>query len=380
MELEVQRFIKSHLDWEKLLTEKPYCLDVSKAEFNGRKLVMLKYNIISGSDYNEEIVRECRGLILDAGDFSVVSFPFRKFGNVGEGPWVDEIDWQTAKTTSKIDGSLIKVVKLGGKLLISTNGTILAETAPVANQVLCPYKSYRDIAEAVISKKFGGIQAFMDLLEENVTYMFELVSPWTKVVVPFPEDDLYFLGCRDNRTFQETFFKDHMLAKFFKTPKVYPLKSLDQCVATAAKLHWDDEGYVVLDAAFRRIKVKSPAYLVAHRLKNNGCMSVNRALEIVKLNEISEVTSYFPEFKAGLLEVKAKLDRAVASAEDSWKAFKAAESGFLSRKEKAAWILENFSFPALGFALLDGRCSNARDFYMSLPIESLAKALGLKEK
>lgn len=380
MELEVQKFIKSHPDWERLLSQEPYFLDVMKAEFNGRKLVMLKYNIISGSDYNEEIVRECRGLILDAEDFSVVSFPFRKFGNVGEGPWVDEIDWQTAKTTAKIDGSLLKVVKLGGELLVSTNGMILAETAPVANQVLCPYKSYRDIAEAVIVKKFGSVQAFMGMLAEGVTYMFELVSPWTKVVVPFLKDDLWFLGCRDNRTFQETFFKDHPLAKFFKTPKVYPLKSLDQCVDAASKLHWDNEGYVVMDAAFRRIKVKSPAYLVAHRLKNNGVMSVNRALEIVKLNEISEVTSYFPEFKAGLLEVKAKLDKAVDSADESWRAFKAAEPSFPSRKEKAAWILKNFSFPALGFALLDGRYGNARDFYMSLPTESLAKALGLKER
>lgn len=380
MELEVQKFIKSYLDWERLLAEKPYCLDVSRAEFNGRKLVMLKYNIISGSDYNEEIVRECRGLILDAGDFSVVSFPFRKFGNAGEGPWVDKIDWSTAKTTAKIDGSLLKVVKLGGKLLISTNGTILAETAPVANQVLCPYKSYRDIAEAVIVKKFGDIRAFADLLEEDMTYMFELVSPWTKIIVPFPEDDLYFLGCRDNRTFQETFFKDHPLAKFFKTPKVYPLKSLDQCVSAAQKLHWDDEGYVVLDGAFRRIKVKSPAYLVARRLKNNGSMSVNRALEIVKLNEISEVTAYFPEFKAGLLEVKAKLDSAVASADTAWNAFREIAGSLPNRKDKAAWILKNFSFPALGFALLDGRYASAQDFYMALPTESLAKVLGLKEK
>lgn len=62
-----------------------------------------------------------------------------KFGNVGEGPWVDKIDWSTVKTTEKIDGSLVKIVNVDGSLLVSSNGVILADKVSVPPQVGCPY-------------------------------------------------------------------------------------------------------------------------------------------------------------------------------------------------------------------------------------------------
>ena len=86
--LNVQIFIEQHSDWEKLLAEKPYCLTMTREQWNGMNLLMLKYSQVD-SDFNEVIVRECRGLILDEDTNEIVSFPFRKFGNVTEGGWVD---------------------------------------------------------------------------------------------------------------------------------------------------------------------------------------------------------------------------------------------------------------------------------------------------
>ncbi|MBP5785213.1 MAG: hypothetical protein J6W16_06495, partial [Methanobrevibacter sp.] len=62
--LNIQWFIEQHQDWEKLLSEKPYCLIISREQWNGMNLIMFKYNMIN-SDFNEPIVKECRGLILD---------------------------------------------------------------------------------------------------------------------------------------------------------------------------------------------------------------------------------------------------------------------------------------------------------------------------
>ena len=120
--LKVQEFIKANSDWECLLSSEPYCLFISYDKMFGRNLVMFKYNQLD-SDLGNPIVQECRGLILDADTFEVVSFPFTKFFNYGEANAVD-VDWRTSYVTEKIDGSIVKVVNLDGNFLISTNGVI----------------------------------------------------------------------------------------------------------------------------------------------------------------------------------------------------------------------------------------------------------------
>lgn len=108
--LNVQWFIEQHSDWEKLLSEKPYCLTMSREQFNGMNLLMLKYSQID-SDFNEPIVRECRGLILNEDTNEIVSFPFMKFGNWGES-YCPEIDWTTARIGQKIDGCVREDTKI----------------------------------------------------------------------------------------------------------------------------------------------------------------------------------------------------------------------------------------------------------------------------
>ena len=62
--LKVLEFIKAHKNWEELLSQAPYYIKVYRDVMFDHNLVMLKYNQLD-SDFNEEIVRECRGLILD---------------------------------------------------------------------------------------------------------------------------------------------------------------------------------------------------------------------------------------------------------------------------------------------------------------------------
>ena len=377
MKLEVQKFIESHSDWEKLLAEKPYCITVSRDEFNGKKLIMLKYSQID-SDFNIELVRECRGLILDESTFDIVSFPFTKFGNFGES-YCPDIDWTTARCGEKIDGSLVKIVKIGGMLLISTNGTIDAFKAPVAEQIGCPFKSFGDIVLYCFRYASPEGVCYMDF-EEGFTYMFELCSPWTRVVVPHTENKLYFLGKRDNTTFEETYFTDDSdMSRLFDTPRVFPLKSIDECLAATKELPWDEEGYVVCDGNFNRIKVKSPAYVAAHNLKGNGVLSYARALELVRVNEIDEICSYFEEFRPALEECKSKFWKLVEDCEACWNDYLKVDSSLSTRKDKAIWITQHAKIPGLFFGLLDKKVPSVRDFFMTMPADKLLKYLGYKE-
>ena len=376
----VQDFILANENWEEILPGPPYCIKVTRDTVLGKNLLMLKYNQIE-SDYMNPLVRECRGLILDSDTFEVVSFPFMKFGNFGE-PYCPEIDWSSASITSKIDGSLIKIVRFGKDLLISTNGTIDAFKAPVAEQAGCPFKSFGDIAWKVVRKKVEwDITKPIDIFEEGYTSMFELVSQWTRVVVPFHDCDMYFLGVRDNTTFQERLPYGHRLSYLFPTPKRYPMKSIDECISAAKDLPWDDEGYVVVDKDFNRVKVKSPSYVAVHHLKGEGgVMSYKRAVELVRTNEIDEVVSYFPEFKPALEDCKAKFTALVESAERSWEEYLKMEESLPTRKDKALWITKNFKIPAVAFCLIDGKIASVSDFFMNSPAEKVLQILGYREK
>ena len=91
--LKVQELIKNNKDWRDALSNAPYHLVISEKEMYGRNLVCLKYNQIE-SDFSQEIVRECRGLILDSDTADIVCYPFYKFFNYGEANhlWSDHND------------------------------------------------------------------------------------------------------------------------------------------------------------------------------------------------------------------------------------------------------------------------------------------------
>jgi hypothetical protein len=372
--LDIQTFIEQHADWEKLLAEKPYCITITRDEMLGKKLIMFKYSQID-SEFNIKLVRECRGLILNEDTLEPVSVPFFKFGNAGES-YCPDIDWKSASILQKVDGSLVKIVLIGDDLLISTNGIIDAFKAPVAKQNGCKYKSFGEIVQEILDKKLIIPHDFV----AGKTYMFELVSPWTRVVVPHKQNDLYFLGERDNATFQEKLpWEDKYVASFFKMPEKFGLHSLDECIAATKAMPWDEEGYVVVDKDFNRVKVKSPSYVAVHNLKGNGVLSYSRAIKLVRSNEIDEVCSYFEEFRPALEECKARFWKLVEDSENAWNEYLKVDSGLQTRKDKALWITKNFKIPGLAFGLLDKKISSVRDFFMNSPTDKLLKFLGYKE-
>lgn len=381
--LNLQCFIERHPDWETLLGEPPYSVKISRETMFGRRLVMFKYSQFD-SDFMNPLVRECRGIILDEDTFDVVSYAFDKFGNYGE-PYCPEIDWKTARVGEKLDGSLCKFVKFpDGNLLVSTNGSIDAFKAGLQDQIGCPYSTFGElVVEAVrveaarrnMSASDSKLAWLADMLEPGYTYMFELTSPYNKIVVPQTETRLNFLGCRNNETFEEIYFTDHPLAGVFRTPKVFPLGSLEECVSAAKELTLDHEGYVVCDAAFNRVKVKSPLYVSAHYMRSDdGSLSHRRAAELIKENQTDEFLTYFPEFKSDFDKMRAALD-AYAAGIDS--AFAALTSlGMPTRKEQAAWIMSNAKeMSGCLFKMLDGKVSNGHDWVYALTADKMADIL-----
>lgn len=372
-DLKVVKFIKSNENWRELLSSKPYFIEIKEDE----DLILLKYNQIE-SDFNNEIVRECRGLIITSDDFTPVCIPFFKFGNYGEGySDTNKINWTNAKVLEKLDGSLIKVFYYK-KWRVATNGSINAFNANIVDWGdSVPYKSFGDLfIESInnIKSEKMSIENFFDIyFKPGTTYMFELTSPYNKVVVPHDKIKSYFIGTRDNITYKETYILDHPLSKVFSTPKIYDINSLQKCIEVASELPFNQEGYVVTDTNdggyFYRIKVKSPAYLAIHHLKGEGIVTPKRMINLILTNESDEFLNYFPEYKELYDIYKSKYDKLVEYLDSNYE--KLISIKFESRKDLAYYITKELYCPGYFFSRIDNKISDSKSYLKDMVINNL---------
>ena len=313
-------FISENEDWQQKIQELPYSIKLVEDE----NFILLKYNQLE-SDFTIPLVRECRGIILDKNTLKPVCIPFFKFANYGES-YADIIDWNTAKVQEKIDGSLIKVWNYDGEWHISTNGMIDAyKTFPSDFD-----DSFGSLFEKALKKYPNHIP-----LNKEYTYMFELTSPYNRVVVPFDEVDIHHIGTRDNETLKEI---DMNIG--IPKPKTFALKSFESCLEATSKMSFKEEGFVVVDKDWRRVKIKSAEYLKASYLACNNNFSKKRFIEIIKAGEQSEFLSYFADAKKEVDKIIFSIDEFCISVKSIWHLIE--KKNFSTRKELALFLNETF--------------------------------------
>ena len=314
--LKLLDFIRENDDWEERLSNAPYHIKIKRSE----GLVKFYYEMTA--DYCMDIVRECRGIILDETDgYRPVCVPFFKFGNYGE-PYADDIDWTTARVQEKIDGSLMKVWHYKGVWRVSTNKTIDAEGANTNNN--------EDTFLNIFHRAWAHTGKQFSELNPDYTYMFELVSPQSRVVVPYTETKLYHTGTRNKHTLQEL-----NVDIGIEKPKEYCISTIEACLKAAGNLDKYHEGFVVVDSRWRRIKVKSPIYIAIHHLLNN-IVAEKRVFELVLSGEDMEVLSYFSEYAETFQTVRDRIDRFIAHNEQELETVR--NAGYATQKELAEYV------------------------------------------
>lgn len=292
-------FIKCHpLDWKERIQLKPFCIKVRELG----DFVLLKYDQLN-SDMSHPICQVCRGIILEqisGFGWNIVCYPFDRFFNYGD-PNAAEIDWRTAKVREKIDGSLIKFwCDTYGLWHMSTNGSIDAFKATVSSSV--EGLTFGNVVERALGCDWSS---FCRELDKNYTYMFELVSPDTQVTVYYEHDGLYYLGQRHRDSTEESYEYQEVWKNFgICEPKVFNLTSLDGCIAAVGEMSKDEEGVVVSDANFNRIKIKSPEYLIAAHAANNGKLGLRTAIRLIREDKVDDFLAYAPMHREKLELIK----------------------------------------------------------------------------
>jgi len=355
MQLEIITFIRNNHNWESTIIEAPYYIKVKRCE----EYVLLKYDQIR-SDMSLPLVRECRGIILNEADmYNPVCVPFFKFGNYGES-YVPEIDWNSARFVEKLDGSLVKLWYHNEKWRVSSNSEIDARNANI-NSALLKTSSQTNIYTLFIEAWDKTNKSFNEL-DKNYTYMFELTSPHNRIVVRYEETTIRHIGTRNINTLLECDMDIGIIK-----PRTFSFKTLENCIESAKHLGYNDEGYVIVDRYFNRLKIKSPLYVALNHI-SQGVTTYGNIIEIIKKNEQDEFLTYFPEFH----EVFDKVNTGINTFTSKQTALLAEiqTMEFHSRKALAD-VVTKTSCPACIFALIDGKAHSARSWLMSRPIAKI---------
>ena len=354
--IEIINFIREHDNWEELLSSPPYSLSIKRKDTR----ILFKYSQID-SDFSLEIVREARGLILEDKTWNVVCYPFKKFFNYGES-YADEINWETAKVTSKEDGSLIKVYFYNGEWRVGTNSTIDAEDAVLNSPY---YRNFRELFDVAANNcKFD-----FDRLDPNYTYLMELCSRHNTIVVPYNEPKLFHIGTRNNITYEEV-----EVDIGIEKPKQYMLSSLDDCIAMAATFDFTKEGFVVVDKNYHRVKVKSEDYVRVHRLANNGSITLERAIDLIRMNELEEFLVYCPQYTDFINDVRHRFNKFYSDIYFNVNMALIEKMDCETRKDFAA-AAKTFKYPMVWFKVYDTKSFDIDEWINSLTTAKLATYL-----
>jgi hypothetical protein len=373
MELAIQKYIKEH-GLENTIKR----FDLKTREYDNK--ILLKYNqLVSPSMMANQEVQDCRGIILEKGTWNVMSLAFRKFFNSEEGN-AHKIDWKTARVLEKLDGTMIQVYwdEFKQTWFAGTTGTAEGE-GEVNNKM---GTTFNDLFWNTVTEKYGLDK---DKLNKNKCYVFELTTPYNIVVKPHAVSSATLLTVRDLTTLaEEPFANAHASNLGIPYVKAYDLNATNvgHLKNTFENMPWSDEGYVVVDYNFNRVKIKNPAYVAVHHLK--GKSAEHNIITIVKSNEIEEFGSTFPERKEELYKLKVNYDILLDKLNVVWEELKLLKPKNIMPSEKKRYAMEVFNvtkkydlspFTGLYFGLAENKITSVEDFLMGYDDKALYRML-----
>lgn len=303
-------------------------------------LVILNYDQIN-SPKMSPIVQECRGLVLNSETLEPVARGFKRFFNWGEvRHYAEHFDWSTVKADVKEDGSFILLYYFDGEWRISTRGSF------GDGEVNFSDKTWSELFFSTIKVES------LNSLDKDVSYVFELVGPYNKVVRRYLKTASILLTCVDTKSGVEK-SDDYKIAvaSLLGTMKVdtYPLTTIGEIQAFLKRMEIEDptfEGFVIRDASCRRWKVKSSTYVALHHMHGNGNIHNPKYLLPFILNgESDEVLTYFPECKPSHDKLKKFVDDSYVELEDLWSKYRDEPN----QKEFALAIVPQTKFSAVLF-------------------------------
>jgi hypothetical protein len=320
-------------------------------------LCHFRYNQLE-SDFSRREVQEARALILDESNYwEVVARGYDKFWEQNN-PLADKIDWNSAKVFEKVDGSMCLLYYYDNHWNIATTGTP-SGTGNVGNWGFT-------FAE-LFWKVWNELRYNLFLLSKKCSYLFELCTPYNKVIVNHQLNRLVLHGVRCNKEpydFIDDLFREYSLG--FEVVKQYDIGTIEGVLEATKKLDaTKQEGFVVVDKDFHRIKVKSPTYLLLSHLKEG--MTRRKLLDLVRMNGgIMRSLDQLPELQKEYYQLNKKYFFLILDIQEVWN-----KNQYITNRKEFAEIAKGYKFSSILFGLYDKK--DLKTLLQNIPIETLEK-------
>jgi T4 RnlA family RNA ligase len=188
----------------------------------------------------------CRGLVLDSDD-QIAARPLPKFFNLSE--YQGTLPDGVPSIYEKLDGSLIILFHYQGQWEVASRGSFASDQSQMARVLLANY------------------QVNVDKLDQDHTYLFEIIYPSNRIVVDYgAAQRLVLLAAVQTQTGAEL---DHITVDWPDRAETYPattlpewLKSIDE---TESELN-NHEGFILKWPNGFRLKYKLADYVRLHRI------------------------------------------------------------------------------------------------------------------
>jgi hypothetical protein len=312
----------------------------------------------------------------------VLAYPMERFYNHGD-PAAAEIDWShpSLKVYEKVDGTCIIPYwdALADRWHAATRsvpeadlpinaGDIGIGDATFSQLFLKALKLTREeVSGKPVDWEVDGPEKVIHLNKE-MTYVFELVSPYNQIVVSYPEPRVYLLAARHTETGREVPIET-LRVEHVRRPRTWEIRDVAALAcfvdsASPAEL----EGAVVcvqVGQSFQRLKVKNKTYVLAHKSKDTVTSSVRNALECVILEKVDDIVPLVPkEVQDKLLKMQAAFGEYCKQIDKNVEAFRTEAAG--SRKRFAEQVQASGDWGAPYYNLFECRSKDAREWFTSM--------------
>lgn len=361
-----------------------FSADFSKASLNYDQILVKN---------GDRLAEQCRGMVirphlspqfwLACGDWKsvtvgacdVLAWPMNRFYNHGDAAGAD-VDWDDPglRVYEKLDGTMIVVYwdPLQGRWHAATRSVpegdlpIRVGHAEIGDmtfselffKVLC---ETRAVAEG---KPFNLESTDFDKvinLNKELTYVFELTTPFNRIIVKYDKPSVTLLAARHTATGKELPIESLRL-RCVNRPKTWNMRSP---AALSAFVNSADptllEGVVVCDSQFRRLKIKNKAWVLASKAKDLVTVSRRSALLAIIKGEIDDVLPLVEKDTSDeLISMQCALRDYMRQIDANFAAFRAKAAG--SRKDFALQVTSSGDWTSPYFNMWEGRAATALEW------------------
>lgn len=342
---------------------------------------------------------QCRGLIVrpvtridcnlswnehPVGNVEVVTWPMNRFYNLGD-PSADQINWRdpSLRVYEKLDGTMIVAYwdseqerwHAATRSVSEADIPICSDHIEIGNMtfsdLFCKalFETYKSSEFYKPNNDLISYLSLFEMMDKSVTYVFELTSQYNRVVVKYNEPRVTLLAARHTSSGKELDINVDVDMLYIPRPKSW---NISEPTAIAAFVDQADpsslEGAVVCDSQFRRLKIKSKAWVLSSRAKDLVTTSKRSALEAIVAGTIDDVIPIVAtDIGEELTKMQNQLSLYLKQVNNRFHDWRSRAND--DRKNFAKLVVESGDWTTPYFQLLDGKGENANDWIVKLQKE-----------